>query len=356
MANVTVKKPWSDNPYAPQILYGVYRWEKANFVGMFASAILYGIIVVLFYQCMNALLSPVNRRSGGIVWGLVAHTVAMFSFVTIDVCMKLDIQSISFIDNREYPGNKPGVSGPYVYQLDPLLTSPIKTVPEIMAYLNMWLAGGLLLYRCYIIYSKNYWIIAFPFLLYFASIVTSIMTIINNTHPDILTHSIYSFMCYPISLSLTILLTFMIVMRLVLHGRAMQNAMGSGTSGTAGLWKTVLTTFIESYALHAISFIIDEALGFADNPIVLVSDPIFSETQVIAPLLIILRVAQRRALTSESISSGGVVSMRFRGQGESSFGGETTHDGDTASSTEVNEENSGKNDSGTESVIEEVPR
>lgn len=350
MANVTVENPWSDNPYAPQILYGVYRWEKANLVGMFAGAILYGIIVVLFYKCMNALLNPANRRGGGIVWGLVAHTVAMFSFVTIDVCLKLHIQSISFIDNRGYPGNKPGVSGPYVYQLNPLIASPINTVPVIMTYLNLWLAGGLLLYRCHIIYSKNYRVIAFPFLLYLASIVTSIMTIINSAHPDILTRSIYSFMCYPISLALTVLLTFMIVMRLVLHGRDMQNAMGSGASGT-GLWKIVATTFIESYALHAISFIIDEALGFAENPIVLVSDPIFSETQVIAPLLIILRVAQRRALTSKSIGSGGEASMRFRSQGESSHGG-----GTTVSSTEVNEENSGKNDSGTESVIEEVPR
>ena len=99
-------------------------------------------------------------------------------------------------------------------------------------------------------------------------------------HPDILTRSIYSFMCYPISLSLTILLTFMIVIRVALHARAMKDAMGSEASGTAGLWKTIVTMFIESYALHAISFIIDEALGFADNPIVLVSDPIFSETQV----------------------------------------------------------------------------
>ena len=103
-----------------------------------------GIIVILFYQCMNALLNPANRRGGAIVWGLVVHTVAMFSFVTVDVCMNLDIQSISSIDNREYPGTKPGVSGPYVYQLVPLLTAPINTVPEIMAYFNMWLAGGLL--------------------------------------------------------------------------------------------------------------------------------------------------------------------------------------------------------------------
>ena len=39
--------------------------------------------------------------------------------------------------------------------------------------------------------------------------------------------------------------------------------------------------------------------------------------QVIAPLLIVLRVANRRALTSEAIVSGNIGSIRFRSQGES---------------------------------------
>ena len=39
--------------------------------------------------------------------------------------------------------------------------------------------------------------------------------------------------------------------------------------------------------------------------------------QVIAPLLIVLRVANRKALTSEAIVSGNIGSIRFRSQGES---------------------------------------
>jgi hypothetical protein len=64
-----------------------------------------GIVIVLFFQCMGALLNPVNRARGGIKWGLVAHTAAMFSFVTIYTAMTLDIQSISYIDNRDFPGD-----------------------------------------------------------------------------------------------------------------------------------------------------------------------------------------------------------------------------------------------------------
>lgn len=42
--------------------------------------------------------------------------------------------------------------------------------------------------------------------------------------------------------------------------------------------------------------------------------------QVIAPLLIIQRVANRKALTSESLASGAIDSIRFKSRGNSSGG------------------------------------
>ena len=53
-----------------------------------------GIIIVLFFQCMSALLDPVNRTKGEINWKFMAHTAAMFSFATIYIAMNLNIQSI----------------------------------------------------------------------------------------------------------------------------------------------------------------------------------------------------------------------------------------------------------------------
>lgn len=93
---------------------------------------------------MNALLSPVNRPTGGIKWPLVAHTVAMFSFVTIYNSMSFDLQSNSYINDREYPGQENAIPpGPIGYQ--ELLSSNVdNVVPNIMFLLNSWLADGLL--------------------------------------------------------------------------------------------------------------------------------------------------------------------------------------------------------------------
>lgn len=91
---------------------------------------------------MDALLNPANRKKGGIKWGLVVHTLAMFSFLTVDFCVNFAYQSFGYI-NCEFPGDKLSVGGPCRGHYAPF-RAPLAIVSEIMFYLNMWLADGLL--------------------------------------------------------------------------------------------------------------------------------------------------------------------------------------------------------------------
>lgn len=51
------EKPWSDNPYAPQIPYWLYFAEKANFAGVLIGGILYGMSTHAFiYPYLPCLL------------------------------------------------------------------------------------------------------------------------------------------------------------------------------------------------------------------------------------------------------------------------------------------------------------
>ena len=93
---------------------------------------------------MSALLNTVNRRKGSINWGLVAHTVAMFSLMTVNGSVSLAVQSTSYIDNREYPGDRTIPPGPLGYQAGITYSSPMNLVSNVMFFLNMWLADGLL--------------------------------------------------------------------------------------------------------------------------------------------------------------------------------------------------------------------
>jgi hypothetical protein len=68
----------------------------------------------------------------------------MFSFVTVYIGMCLDLQSLSYIDDRAFPGEGKVIpQGPFGFQ-ELLSNHPDNVVPNIMFLLNSWLADGLL--------------------------------------------------------------------------------------------------------------------------------------------------------------------------------------------------------------------
>ena len=70
---------------------------------------------------------------------------------------------------------------------------------------------------------------------------------------------------FSIGFALNITLTLMIVTRLILHGRKVQNAFGASTEANR-LYKTVATMLIESCALYLVIILLNFALRTAHNP------------------------------------------------------------------------------------------
>lgn len=305
--------PWSGNPYAPLISREVYIAEKTNFAGFLIGAMFYGIVIVLFFQCMSALLDPANRKRGGTKWGLVGHTLAMFSFVTIFTAINLAIQSVSYIDNRDFPGRDGVFPGPLGYQFY-ITTEAISVVPSVMFLLNNWLADGLLLYRCYVTYSMSYWIIAFPCLMFLATIGLGIAFIFRLATQDITSPDNYmqsvGVPYYTISVALNVVLTLMIVTRLILHSRSVRSAMGS-PARTGGLYKAIVTMLVESCALYAVTYLLFIVPWAMVNSVANIFFPVLAETQVIAPLLVILRVANQKVPRNETFVTGRISTVRF---------------------------------------------
>ena len=109
----------------------------------FLQSIIQGIAIILFFQCMGALLNPIDRTRGGIKWGLVAHTAAMFSVLTVNAAISLNIEPISYINNREFPGDDFFPPGPSGYQYLTYATA-VSVVSSVMSFMIPCLADAFL--------------------------------------------------------------------------------------------------------------------------------------------------------------------------------------------------------------------
>ena len=110
-----------------------------------AHSVLLGIVIVVFFKCIAALFDPVHRRGEPIKWGLVCYTVVMFLLVTIGTAMQLDVQSISYIDNRDFPGLGSAIPpGPVGYELWFIQPNAIVVIQNFLFVLSNWLADGFL--------------------------------------------------------------------------------------------------------------------------------------------------------------------------------------------------------------------
>ena len=96
--------------------------------------------MTLFFQCMGVLLNPTNPIRRRNKWALVAHTVALFSCLTISFGVDQNTLSIAYVNNREFHGSFPGPLG---YENACMQKTRI-SVPLVMFSLNQWLADGLL--------------------------------------------------------------------------------------------------------------------------------------------------------------------------------------------------------------------
>ena len=84
---------------------------------------------------------------------------------------------------------------------------------------------------------------------------------------------------FSISLSLNILLTLLIAIRLIVHAMNTRNAVG--ITGAGGMCKAIVTMLVESCALYAVSSLL--VLGPQSSAVRDIFIPTLSETQVRAP-------------------------------------------------------------------------
>ncbi|KAG5644541.1 hypothetical protein DXG03_008196 [Asterophora parasitica] len=269
--------------------------EHADFAGITISQILYGITIILFFQCMRGLLLP--RKSSGIPRNIYmgVYTFALFGLGTVFIAMNARNNELAYIDYRGFPG------GPVMFTFS-RYNKAIVIVPNAAFILANWLADGLLVSSLFLnfIWGDNYWTLILPILMYIGSIAMGIMTIFQSSRPNATLWSKvtvdFGLPYFCLATSLNVLLTLLISSRLYLHHRMMKKAGSVGSSVIP--YASITGMLVESSVLYAVSSLLFIGTYGANNGASALFLPILSQTQIIAPLLIISRVARQRAYGS----------------------------------------------------------
>ncbi|KAM6498723.1 hypothetical protein JOM56_006671 [Amanita muscaria] len=273
--------------------------ERAFLGAGFVGAIGYGVQLVLYGLCVQYLWRERKRRR--VVRFLLVYVTLLLSLSSLWASLGTWIMEDVYINNRNYPG------GPWIYFMA-TQNMPENVIFIVTLFVLTFLSDLLVLWRCWVIWTTTsglvaYVIVAFPVLILFASFALGTIWCLQSSQPGLSLHSkiaiAFGTSYYVTSLSVNVVVTVLIVFRLALHRRYILRSL---PSEHAKHYLSVAAIVVESAALYsvfALAFIISYALN---NPINQFFLTISSCCQQIAGYLIILRVAQGRAWSTNTLT------------------------------------------------------
>ncbi|KII87102.1 hypothetical protein PLICRDRAFT_142209 [Plicaturopsis crispa FD-325 SS-3] len=289
--------------------------EQMILYGIFLGAIAYGIHVALAFMAFHLLWA---RRKATSDYVFLAYVAIVFVLGSIGNATYLKFGEMSFISNRDYPG------GPGAYFMEQS-TIPVSALCNSVYVVNGWFQDGLLLYRFWLIWGRNYYITVLPCITFTASIGLSCAFIYNLSQPDLTAWSgnniDIALAYWSMTVATNVILTLAIAGRLLHMQWQLRRAMnGSGDVETP--YMSVTAMLVESAFIYSASGLVLLGSIAANSPVENLAFPILGQTQSIAPLLIIVRVAQGRAWRNES-SAATIANERIRFHTRSSVGKST---------------------------------
>jgi len=258
--------------------------ERTDLLAQIFAGCGWGVTLVLYLLSMQALALR-NRRE----WFLPLFSTCIFVVGTMYLIGSMFIGCKIFIDDRNIEG------GPSQALVD-IYWEPIVVMADVSFPLQSWLTDGLIIFRCFVIYSYNYWVILFPSFLLVGSLGLGIALNTELSRPGVGFWAKISkdltlpwFSC---SIALNIVVTFLIVFRLLWHRKMIISALGAQH---ANQYVSISAMLIESATLSATCSIIFLILYARGNAVSTVFQDLVSYCQISASLLIILRVAKGHA-------------------------------------------------------------
>ncbi|KAJ7124760.1 hypothetical protein C8R43DRAFT_1135441 [Mycena crocata] len=279
-------------------------FERAFYIGSYVTAILFGMELFMFFLSSYFLLHSSDARKESFFY-ISYSSVMLLLWTTASSCNAIFGQFI-WIDHRDVLG------GPAAY-LDDHLSAWYNTLGTVAGICMNFLADGLLLYRCYIIWGSSWKIIVLPVIIYFGAMSMAILLIYESAIPgasffsgDSVSFGVpYLWM----TISLNLILTTLICGRLLSVRNRVRSILGEQYCQT---YTGVVAVLLESalpFSVLGIVYVISYA---RNSPYSFAFLQVWADFCAISPQLIILRVATGKAWSKDTVASVSVLVFDHR--------------------------------------------
>ncbi|CAK5278282.1 unnamed protein product [Mycena citricolor] len=277
--------------------------DQATFLGFGLEGIFYGkslrIHLLLFGTAAFLFCRPRVLKNHTII-PIIFATIILLALCTIHFALNFDNVYVSTMVSP-----RPHISG-----------ETHKLIVADSSFILADFVGQLvLIYRCYLVWAQNVWIIILPFLIALGALacgmsVTGIVMKISPTGEQVPTALVpMGDATFSLSIILNFITSALIVGRLWWMTRGLDNSVLSKTRSTGGNAQTLAQRatgiIIESGALFLVVQFIFIVLFAIGHPAQALMEPIAVQVYAIAPLLIVVRVATGNSYEQTTTTSFG---------------------------------------------------
>lgn len=270
------------------------RIERGFFDGLFLGTFAYGALIMVMLQVAQVL--SLRPKRGRLFWAMLAYTAFICVASTIAMGGKQRFAQLMYIDNEMFD--------PLHYYFNNI--HRFESAMEAICLMIMtWVADVLMIYRLSVLWNRNLWILTVPIVLHLGRIGLSIpMMYITSRNTkqaqwmNILLQESKAW--YALSLAINLFITGFIAFRLYTMRHKAEQVLGKIQSVFYTSWSTVM---VESGALLTLWSLVHLMLLLLEHWTSEIFRQPLAYLNAIARMLIILRMAQNRAWSRDTVTA-----------------------------------------------------
>ncbi|KAH7929042.1 hypothetical protein BV22DRAFT_1029854 [Leucogyrophana mollusca] len=315
-ANATQSGVPIDEPAAEVLL------DSLNLIGSTVMCgVGYGIVLTLYTICVYFFHQDLKtKRKPKKTWLYLAYLSVMFVLATLYLVSSARTIQLAYVNHRYYG------AGPAAYDLL-IFSEPITILGSATYVITNVMSDALILWRFIVLYQgarHRFYIIIVPCLTFLTVTALGIINVVQASLPNqsLWSQGAISFAVpyFATSLSHNILTTALMAIRLLIHKKRFDKALGPQHNSP---YTTVVAMLVESSALYAIFSIPFLVLFVINSPYSYIFLSTLSQIQVVAPFLIIFRVSQGKAWT-RTTDTYVISGMQFMPRSKHTIGSDST--------------------------------